>query len=221
MGTAPSCCSWCAGRRVQSAPERGRARVFAGSPMQHARRHSNHGPVWMAAILAALWCVTAAADQVVDFDHEIDFSSIRTFALRNTTMGIARPEINNPLVLQKITDALRTTLTARGLKETSTGADVIVDWTVSGQRYAINEWGHAIPLDQVRGERRPPPGNPWSGLPESFVEGALVVDLTAPASNLLIWRGVYRNREKSSGVLAQQLPTYFKKLLSGYPPHKR
>jgi hypothetical protein len=188
--------------------------------MQHTQRRTNLRFTWLA-VLAALLCRQALADQIVDFDHEFDFSAVRTFTLRNTTMGINRPEISNPLVLQKITDAVRTSLTTHGLEETSSGADVVVDWKVSGQRYAVNEWGHAIPLDQVRGERRPPPGNPWSGLPESFVEGVLVVDLTARDSGLLIWRGVYRHREKGSGRLAQQLPTYARKLLSGYPPRKR
>ena len=36
------------------------------------------------------------ADQIVDFDHEFDFSTVRTFAFRNTTMGIDRPENSNP-----------------------------------------------------------------------------------------------------------------------------
>ena len=98
---------------------------------------------------------------------------------------------------------------------------MIVDWTVSGQRYAINQWGHAIPLDEVRAKGGRLAGNPWRNLPESFVEGVLVVDLTAPASGLLVWRGVSRNREKSSGALAQQLPAYARKLVSGYPPDKR
>jgi hypothetical protein len=49
----------------------------------------------------------------------------------------------------------------------------------------------------------------------------LVVDLTAQSSGLLIWRGVFRNREKSSGVLAQRLPAYVGKVLSPFPPRKR
>jgi hypothetical protein len=187
--------------------------------MQRAgRKYTGHA--WLAA-LAALLCLPAAADHVVDFDHEFDFSTVRTFAIRQTTMGIDRPEISNPLVLQGITDAIRKALAARGLKEASGGADVIVDWRVSGQRYAINQWGHAIPLDEVPGERRPPRGNPWSGLPESFVEGSLVVDLTARSSDLLVWRGVHRQRENGSGRLAQQLPTYAGKLLAAFPPRGR
>jgi hypothetical protein len=189
--------------------------------MRRVWHRGNPGRTWLVVALAALVCLPAAADQVVDFDHDFDFSTARTFAIRRTAVGIDRPELNNPIVQQGVTNALRAALAARGLKEAASGPDVIVDWTLSGQRYAINEWGHAIPLDQVRGERRPPPGNPWSTLPESFVEGALVVDLTAESSGLLVWRGVCRNKEKSSGRLAQQLPAYVKKLLSGYPPRKR
>ena len=189
--------------------------------MHNARRRRYACPALLDLALAVLLCRPAAADQIVDFDHEFDFSAARTFTLRNTTMGIDRPETRNPIVLQKITDTVRAALTARGLKETDSGADLVVDWKVSGQRYAINQWGHAIPLDQVPGERRPPPGNPWATLPESFVEGLLVVDLTARSSGLLVWRGVARNRDKSSSRLAQQLPVYTGKLVAGYPPRKR
>lgn len=177
------------------------------------------------AILLLLLTVVAptlqAADFIVDLDRQVDFSAVKTFALRRTTFQLNRPEISSSLVQANITNAVRAALVARGLTETSGNADVVVDWTVGGQRFAINEWGNAIPLDEVPGGRRLPPGNPWRGLPESFVEGMLVVDLTAQSTGLLIWRGVYRNRESGSGQYAHQLPAYATKLLASYPRGKK
>jgi len=174
----------------------------------------------LLAALAAFAPAVRASDQIIDFDHAVDFAAVHTFALRGTSIQIDRPELRTPLVVQDISGTVRAALLARGLKEAANDADVLVDWTVSGQRFAINEWRNAVPLDDIPGER-PLRGNPWRNLPESFVEGALTVDLTARSSGLLIWRGVYRNREDSSGKLAHELAGYAKKLLAGYPPRRK
>jgi hypothetical protein len=169
------------------------------------------------AVLAVLSGPLLAADYIVDFDRQVDFSSHKTFAFRRSQIQSERPELNSELVRDQVTAAVRAALLARGLRETSDGADLFVDWTAVGQRFGINEWRNAIPLDNVPGGRGLPPNSPWRNLPEAFVEGMLAIDLTARSSDLLVWRGVYRNREKGSAKLAHQLPTYATKLLAGYP----
>ena len=175
----------------------------------------------LLALVAVFSSPSQAGDHIVDFDHQADFSAVRTFALRGMSIRIDRPEVNSQLVQDRVNASLRAALLARGLEEAVDDPDVIVDWTLSGQRFAINEWGHAIPLDDVPGERRAPPGNPWRDLPEAFVDGVLVVDLTAQASGLLVWRGVMRNRERGSARLAHRLPDYVPQLLADYPPRKK
>jgi Domain of unknown function (DUF4136) len=173
----------------------------------------------LALALQSITCV--AADHIIDFDHQVDFAAFRTFAVRGAAIRLDRPEVNSPLVRQGITNTIRAALTARGLKQAGADPDVIVDWWVGGQRFTINEWGNAIPLDEASDGMPVPRGNPWRNQPEAFVQGVLVVDLTDPASGLLIWRGVYRNRESGSGQLAHRLPDYARKLLSAYPPHRK
>lgn len=176
----------------------------------------------LAAALMLLAPAAIPADAIIDSDQTVDFSRVKTFALRRAAIELDRPETNSPLVQTQVTAKVRTTLISRGLEEAPQGtADVIVDWTADGQRFGVNEWGRAIPLDEMRGGARIPPGNPWMGLPESFVEGVLVVDLTARDTGLLVWRGVYRNQESSSAKLAHKLPDYAKKLLATYPPKQR
>jgi hypothetical protein len=169
------------------------------------------------AVLAVLSAPVPAADYIVDVDRQVDFSAQRTFAFRRALIQSERPELNSELVRDQITATVRAALLAKGLKETAENADVIVDWTAGGQRFGINEWRNAIPLDNVPGGRGLPPGSPWRNLPEAFVDGMLAVDLSIRSSDLLVWRGVYRNREKSSGNLAHQLPAYAAKLLASYP----
>jgi hypothetical protein len=169
------------------------------------------------AVLAVLSAPVLPADFIVDRDQRVDFSAQRTFAIRRTVIQSERPELNSELVRDQITATVRAALLARGLKESAQDADLIVDWMAGGQRFGINEWRNAIPLDDVPGGRGLPPGSPWRNLPEAFVDGMLAVDLSMRSSDLLVWRGVYRNREKSSGNLAHQLPTYAMKLLASYP----
>ena len=186
--------------------------------MRVVRRHISFRCVLLATMLALPAIACVAADYIADFDRQVDFSAFRTFAIRGTAIRLDRPEINSPLVRQGIISTIRAALTAHGLKEAAADADLVVDFTVSGQRFTINEWGNAIPLDEDSGGIPVPPGNPWRFQPESFVQGVLVVDLTDPHSGLLIWRGVYRKRENNSGLLAHGLPDYAKQLLAGYPP---
>jgi hypothetical protein len=171
----------------------------------------------LLVVLAVLSGPLLAADYIVDFDRQVDFSTQRTFAFRRSQIQSERPELNSELVRDQVTAAVRAALLARGLREASENADLLVDWTAIGQRFGINEWRNAIPLDNIPGGRGLPPNNPWRNLPEAFVEGVLAVDLTVRSSDLLVWRGVYRNREKASAKLAHQLPAYATKLLAGYP----
>lgn len=165
--------------------------------------------------------VVRAADHVVDFDRQVDFTSMRTFTMRATTVLLKRPEVDSPLVHRELTSAIRALLLSRGLHEVEQGADLLVDWTIQGQRMAVNEWGRAVPLDVMRGGRQVPADHPWRNLPESFVEGTLVLDFVQQSSGLLVWRGVYRNNERDSGRFAHAVVAYPKSLLAEFPPRRR
>jgi hypothetical protein len=162
-----------------------------------------------------------AADHVVDADRTVDFTAMHTFSMRATTVLLKRPEVDSPLVHRELTAAIRALLVAKGLREVEQGADLVVDWTLLGQRMAINEWGHAVPLEVMRGGRQVPADHPWRNLPEAFVEGTLVLDLVQQSSGLLVWRGVYRNNERDSARFGHNVAAYPKALLAEFPPRRR
>jgi len=139
-----------------------------------------------------------ADDHSVDFDRHTDFSTLKTFALRDGKVSSPRPELNNTLVMKKIADAIRTQLMAKGLKETLNAPDIVIDYSVSGQDFSEQRGG-----------------------PASLSEGTLVVDLLKRVSGALIWRGVYRDSEKNNARLAQKLPEDVKKFMSEYPPKQK
>jgi len=173
-----------------------------------------------AALLVALLLISpvlVAGDHVVDYDRTVDFSGIKTFAIRNSRVGIDRPEIRNSLVTDRANGAIRSALLARGLREVEQGADILVDWTLTGQGMFINPWGRAVPTGM--GHTGGPSGGQGAAM-ESFIEAMLVVDMTDHVSGLLIWRGVYREKQRDAVRIAQRLPDYAGKLLAGYPGKK-
>jgi hypothetical protein len=172
------------------------------------------------ALLVALLLVSpvlVAADHVVDYDRTVDFSGIKSFAFRNARVGIDRPEIRNSLVTDRATGIIRSALLARGLREVEqgTGADILVDWTLTGQGMFVNQWGRAVPTGMGHN------GGGQGAATESFIEAMLVVDMTDRNSGLLIWRGVLRDKQRDVARIAQRLPDYAGKLVAGYPGKKR
>ena len=138
--------------------------------------------------------VMVADDRTIIFDEHLDFSTLKTFSIRDGRIGTSEPALNNALVREKILDAIRSQLTARGLAE-SPASDVIATFELEfnpGLRRALNDDTQAI----------------------------LVVDLMTRDSRL-IWRGTYRDTELHVSKTASQLPDDVKKLLSKYPPKQR
>ena len=173
-------------------------------------------------MLALALCspVLMADDYIVDSDRQVDFSRIKTFAIRSAAVTVNRPELKNQVVIDGTTAFIRSALVSKGLKEVADNPDVFVDWEVFGQGFAINPWGRAIPTE-VRPRDRPGPNSLQGGSQDSFIEGVLVLDMTAQSSGLLIWRGVYRDNESNSAKLARNLPANIDKLLSQYRGAKK
>ena len=162
-----------------------------------------------------------ADDHNVDFDKATDFSKFKSFTIREGKINSGRPQLNNSLVIRKIGDAIRTALTSRGLTETSTKPDVIVEFSGSGLEYAVGPGGRANVVGESRGDRGGRGGRGERGQPVDFSEGTLVIDVNTAQPAALIWRGVYHDNEKNSSKLARKFPDDAKKLLSEYPGKKK
>ena len=167
-----------------------------------------------------------ADDHNVDFDKSVDFSKLIKFVIRPGKIDSSRQELNNAIVLEKVTDAVRTSLVSKGLMEDVAHPDVIVEFTASGVDYNIGPGGIANPINASRGDRGGsrgalgPNGTGERG-PVDFSIGTLVVDVKTAQPSNLIWRGVYHANEKNSAKLGQKFPDDAKKLLSEYPGRKK
>src|SRR4029434_3889345 len=75
-----------------------------------------------------LFTVVVIADQrTINFDDEADFSKIETFAIGEIKSKSTLPELNNPLILQEVRDAVRRHLKAKGLREAADKPDVLMN----------------------------------------------------------------------------------------------
>lgn len=173
----------------------------------------------------ALWCIALlvssavllADDHCVLFDEDVNFSVFKTFTVHVARTTSDRAELNSPVGLKAVGEAIRAALMAKGLKDVPDRADLVVEYSVTGVNYNIGPFGRPnVVTPQPRGGRgsRDP-------APVDFTEATLVIDLSHGDPATLLWRGVYHDTEKDAGNLAQTLPKDAATLLSQYPPRKK
>ncbi len=171
---------------------------------------------FVALVLVLASAVLLADDHSVIFDEDVDFSTFKTFTMRDVRMTSDRPELNFPAVVKTIGEAMRTSLTALGLKETDARADLIVECQVNGTDFNIGPWGRPNTVGPGRGRGRAP-----SSAPVDFTEVTMVIDLTRVDSSALVFRGVYHDTEGDPEKLVKALPKDATTLLSQYPRKKK
>src|SRR5262245_59605350 len=92
--------------------------------------------------LACLGAIALSADdRHVDFDQHIDFSTLKSFALHEGKVNSPSPELNNPLLVHKVGDAIRAVLVSKGLTETPVDPDLIVDYSIAGEEFSARRGG--------------------------------------------------------------------------------
>lgn len=172
--------------------------------------------VLRAASTLAVFALTAAmlsADESnVQFDPRIDFAAFRTFSFRAQQVDSRRAELDNPLFLKKLATAIRRALIGKGLTETNGQPDIVVEFIVTGEEFG----------DVERRLIRRVPGGPVAvRRPVRITEGTLVIDIFRRGDADPVWRGVYRDDERTGSKLVNKLPDDARKLLEKYPRARR
>jgi len=155
-----------------------------------------------AMMLIATVAVRAADDISVQVDPHADFSRFSTFAIRGTKINSPRPELDNPLFVKKLNTTVRTALGTRGLKEAADQPDLLVNIVLSGEDVSTTQRG------AIRGA---------GPMPLMYTEGTLTIELSRPGDPAPVWRGVYRDDEKTGSKLMAKLPDDARKLIDRYP----
>ena len=151
-----------------------------------------------------------ADDSDIEFDPQADFSSYKTFTIREGQLATQKPELNSPLIRKKIEDNIRLQLVAKGLREVQAQADLVVTFRFGAadrrqvEAFPAGRFGRGRRLETFR-----------------FTEGTLVVNLLDRGGRDMVWRGIYRDDESNASKLSDKLPDDIKKLFSEYPPKKK
>ncbi len=137
----------------------------------------------LVPFLFTLGCDLATS---VDYDREADFSQVSTFGLT----GERNPEVND-LVHNRIVNALRSQLEAKGLREVDSNPDVFVTYYGDDNERTV--------IDTMNTGYGYGPGWGWGGggmgmgssttTVRTYKEGTIVVDIYGAGSKQLVWRG--------------------------------
>jgi Domain of unknown function (DUF4136) len=167
--------------------------------------------------IATLFVLTAAsfAQQVkTDYDHNANFGQYRTFSWEKV-------KTQDPLLVNRIKDAVNGALTAKGWTQVESGGDVcILAMEITQNQQTLNTF-----YDGFGGGWR------WRGLggfgdatttTETYQVGTLVLDLFDAKTKTLIWRGsssdtLSNNADRNT----KNLDKGVQKMFAHFPPEAK
>jgi hypothetical protein len=146
----------------------------------------------------------------VEFDEAANFSTYKTFTIREGQLNSKDPALNSELIRKRISSDIERGLTARGLTMVTGRADLNVQYRLGSAR-------------KTEVERYP---GGWRGLGTRVVkipytEGSLVIDLRDTGTRSLVWRAIAREEKSDATKLEGKLDDMVKKSLEKYPPKQK
>jgi Domain of unknown function (DUF4136) len=144
-----------------------------------------HKTILFSVAMMMLASVVSVAQQVkTDYDRNANFSQFKTYSWSNV-------KTKDPLLVDRIKNAVNSTLAAKGLTQVDSGGDLsIVAMEITRNQQTLNTF-----YDGFGGWRWGGFGNATTTT-ETYKVGTLVVDLFNTHSKELVWRG------SSSGTLS-------------------
>lgn len=143
------------------------------------------------AAVALLFALPAAAQKVnIDYAHDYDFSTIKTFQYVESDKDIA----SNPLMDERIVSAIKSRLAAPGkLKEVAENPDLYVTYHLASKEntvYNTTGFGYGGYGGYWGGWRGYGGGMATATTTATtYTEGTLIIDAFDAAQKKLVWRG--------------------------------
>ena len=145
-----------------------------------------------------------------DYDHSANFAKYKTFSWIN------KPETpQDPLMQQRIINAVNTQLMAKGLQLVQSGGDLGVAVNVATkEKQTLNSfydgfggWGWGF-------------GAPVTTTVETYTEGTIVADLFDTQAKKIVWRGVARKDISSKPrKVTEEIDKAVDKMFRHFPPY--
>ena len=169
-----------------------------------------------AVLVAGATAAVAAQKTSFDFDKTADFGALKTFGFKQGTPS------GNPLVDDRITEAIAAALSAGGMTRVDADPDAYVvthltfdkqkDITTYSMGYGPYGWGW---------------GAGWGATDirvRDIVSGTLVIDVVDAAKSAVIWRGIgvkeVKQHPKASDI-DKNVSKAVAKILKNFPPVAR
>ncbi|ARN74215.1 DUF4136 domain-containing protein [Oceanicoccus sagamiensis] len=174
--------------------------------------------VLIGFVLAAC---TPVSNVMVDYDTETDFSAFRAYDWLAADSKVE--EGFDPLIAQRVQEALKTELFSAGFNEADSKPDVLVRYQVTTHtRQEPPKSSGSVGFGGSSG------GNSAMGLSLSFPigdksvvkEANLVIDLVDPADKKLKWRGskIIKISEESPEEITAVIDAAVAEIFGNYPP---
>lgn len=171
-----------------------------------------HKAIMLSGAMIMLMTGASVAQQVkTDYDRQANFNQYKTYSWSNV-------KTKNPLLVDRIKNAVNSSLAAKGLKEVDSGGDISINaMEITSNQQTLNTF-----YDGGFGRWR------WGGFgnatttTETYKVGTLVVDLFDTQSKALIWRGsasdtISNNSDKNIKNLNKGVAKMFKH----FPPESK
>jgi hypothetical protein len=161
-------------------------------------------------LLLFLPVLVSAQKVTIEFDHAMEFTSLKTFSLQRGEIHRKNPSLNDDIVRKNLESAILKNLTEKGLTESNSQADVDVSSSLGSS-------------NRRETERYPPRWGGWGGRRVSYqyTEGTLTIDIRDPRRQELVWRAVAVSEERDPGKLPGKLDAMVKRSFEKYPPKKK
>jgi hypothetical protein len=171
-----------------------------------------------AAIVVCLPALALAQKTSFDFDKSADFSTFKTYTLKDGT------KVGDPLIDNRIVAAIETELAAKGLTKNDAGPDLVVVYHVAfDKQQDITAYSTGTGYGRY--------GYRWGGgwgttdvRVNEILVGTLIIDIADASKNEVAWRGmgvkevdVQAKAEKRDKNISGAV----KKILQNFPPKKK
>lgn len=181
--------------------------------------------ILLAATVVALGCSGLEVSQ--DYDLNTDFGDLKSFAWKSEAQiksGDVR--VDNPLLDNRIREAVERTLTEKGFRKSSDGtADVAVSYTYQIRRKVGSDRVRtSIGFGSGSGGSFGGVGVSTGGGVSEYDEGVLVIDITEPGSGNLLWRGTGTRRlarRSNPEQITAEIDETVDKILAQFPPQPK
>ena len=181
-------------------------------------------------LLFGILFLTACATQKPNYDYLAgsDFGNYSTYAWLSVDKASAdNHRSKNPLIDQRIVDAIDNALAAKGLRKVSDISDILINYHVSVSQQEQQQPRGRVSIGSSRYSGSSSLGFAVSvpvGGTRTYQEGTLVIDMIAADSKQLLWQG-WGSRTVRQDTDPERMTALINEvvgeILANYPPAKK